>query len=222
LRKNGNQVDLGRSHECTVENPVWARNPAGTFAGRLAFEGKPPIDDHGTQRQFSDGVHIDWGGIVGNPPAITPDIVIPGGNARALLQCENGNCPIFDNPNSYPIILVNGDLDFNGWNYPGWGRGLLIVKGMLTFRGGEQWKGMILVGDEMSDKGNGDVRGAVISGLNIKLGLMVSESVLDIDLALAGGTKTYYYNPCEIANALQGVGGFGLIPNAWIDNWGAW
>jgi hypothetical protein len=61
------------------------------------------------------------------------------------------------------------------------------------------------------------VQGAVISGLNVKIGLAVSTSISDF----GNGTKTYEYDSCAVAAALAGFGTLTPLSNTWIDNW-AW
>lgn len=70
------------------------------------------------------------------------------------------------------------------------------------------------MGGALTSNGNSTVDGAMISGLNTKLGMTVPVS------DVGNGTKTYRYDSCDVESA---VGSFiGLVPyrNAGADNWG--
>jgi Tfp pilus assembly protein PilX len=158
--------------------------------------GSPPIDDLGTQAQADSATKIDWDGIV-NHGAITPDIAFPG-----------GTWPSFASPTYYPVIMVTGDMTL-----PTGGRGLLIVTGDVTMTGSEAWDGVILAGNHLISNGNNTVTGAVVTGLNVKLGMPVAPN------DIGNGTKVFRYNSCSIASALQAY--WRLMPyrNAWVDDW---
>lgn len=145
----------------------------------------------------ADSVNIDWSGIV-NGTAITPDITIPP-----------GAWPSFADASYWPVIEVVGDYTVTGLT----GRGVLIVTGSLTINGSRTWSGVILVGNAFSSSGNGTtISGALLSGLNVKLG----QSPVASDIS---GTKTIRYNSCNVASALAAFGGLSAYANAWIDNW---
>jgi len=226
LRKNGGSGLISGVDECNPADSVaGASVPAGMFelksaGGKYPFEGVPPVYSEGSQQDFADAVHIDWGGIKSPPGAVSPDVTVcPGGDGYVEGWTNCTSWPSFSDPSYYPTVLVNGSITLqNGME----GQGLLIVTGRLTFTGGQEtWRGLILVGQELIDNGLGWVSGAVISGLDVKLGLDVPDSEI-IEEAVANGNKTYRYNSCEIANALGGAASMALLPNAWIDNWSAW
>ena len=227
LRKNGGSGLISGVDECNPADSVaGAAVPGGMFelksaGGKYPFEGAPPVYEEGSQAEFANSVNIDWGSIKAPPGAVSPDVVIctPGTDGYDPDWTGCGSWPDFSDPNYYPIILVNGSITMKSGDE---GQGLLIVTGRLTFTGGQEtWRGLILVGQELIDNGLGWVSGGVISGLDVKLGLDVPDSEI-IEEAVANGTKTYRYNSCEIANALNGTATMALIPNAWIDNWSAW
>ena len=94
------------------------------------------------------------------------------------------------------------------------GRGMLIVQGNLDTGSGAtfNWKGIVLVGGDITGNGNNYIQGAIISALNAKLGQTVPINVVN-------GTKQYSYNSCEVAKALMGLGALVPLPNTWVDNW---
>ena len=228
LRKNGGSGIISGVDECFLPdtiNPVaGASVPVGMFelksnGGKYPFEGAPPVNEQGSQAEFANSISIDWGNIKSGsalPPHLT---VCPGGDGYNPAITDCGSWPSFTNPNYYPTILVNGSMTLGNGDV---GQGLLIVTGRLTFTGGQEtWRGLILVGQELIDNGTGWISGAVITGLDVKLGLDVPESEV-IEQAVANGTKTYRYNSCEIANAMGGGATMALLPNAWMDNWSNW
>jgi hypothetical protein len=94
------------------------------------------------------------------------------------------------------------------------GRGLLIIQGNLDTGSGAtfNWKGVVLVGSDITGNGNNNIQGAIVSALNVKLGQTVSINTVN-------GTKQYQYNSCEVAKALMAIGALVPLPNTWVDNW---
>ena len=202
LRLNGNSGTIGGIDLCgqedTVAGVVIPMNPG--YSGKTGnIIGDPPIDT-----VTSDSVHIDWNAIV-NQNAITPTIVIPPGSFPSKQA--------FADTSYYPIIRVNGDLAL-----PNSGQGMLIVTGSLSFNGNVGWKGVIMVGGVITANGvnasqdSAGVQGAVISGLNVKLGQ-------NVDISVANGTKKYSFNSCEVAKANKPAGALVTLRNTWVDNW---
>jgi hypothetical protein len=162
--------------------------------------GNPAVLDLGPQDTAVARTRIDWLGIR-NETSITPDISLPGG----------GSLPAgyFPNPiplSFWPIIHVRGDYVVQG------GQGLLIVDGNATFSGTGQWNGIMLVGGTMTSNGANSLYGAVITGLNTKIGLTVAQD------DAGNGNKFYQYDSCAVAAATGGIGHYRLFPNAWMDN----
>jgi hypothetical protein len=150
-----------------------------------------------------DSVRIDWSAIV-TGPVLQPDYT---------LTSESG-WPFFA-PLQWPVIRVDGNATLDGGES---GQGLIVVTGDLTITPGFTWDGVILVGEVLSVTGTAPlVRGAMVSGLNVKLGASVSDSrsgltpsVDQIDLQ---------YDSCKVAAALARYGHLTLIANAWTDSW---
>ena len=146
-------------------------------------------------------VEIDWAGILAGS-ALTPNYVVP---PDAI--------PSFADTTFYPVIFMNsaGTVGSSALNN---GRGMLIVRGNLDTGSGAtfNWKGIVLVGGDITGNGNNYVQGAIVSALNAKLGQTVPINVVN-------GTKQYQYNSCEVAKALMGLGALVPLPNTWVDNW---
>jgi type II secretory pathway pseudopilin PulG len=153
--------------------------------------------------QAAQDVLIKWAGILSRT-ALTPQYTIP---PDAL--------PSFADTTFYPTILMVGDVPSSTWSSmpASGGRGLLIVTGNISSLGNNfNWKGIVLVGGDITGNGSSNIQGAVISGLNWKLGITVP-------IDTANGTKNYMYNSCEVAKALRGLGALVPLPNTWVDNW---
>jgi len=206
LQKNGAAGTLGGIDMCgengAVAGVIVPAYPG--YQGKMVSVGNPPIDSI----PAPDSVEIDWDGIV-NHNMIEATIILPGGTwPTVALQNSYNDTSI----KYYPIIRNNGDLDL-----PSSGTGMLIVTGNLTISGNKGWRGVILAGGVLTSNGNnailgGGVQGAVISGLNVKLGM-------DVDESLANGTKQYNYNSCEVARATTAMGALVTLRNTWVDNW---
>jgi hypothetical protein len=196
LQKNGAAGTIGGVDMCNDSNAVAGvivpMNPG--YSGKVVEVGNPPIDS----LLPSDTVAIDWNGIV-NQNAITPTVTIPGGSFPSAAQ--------FADTTFYPIIRVNGDFSL-----PTSGQGMIIVTGNFTISGSAQWKGVLLVGGDITSNGNNGIQGATVSGLNTMLGTYVPTST-------ANGTKSYNYNSCEVAKATMSSGALVTLRNTWVDNW---
>ena len=200
IQKNGGAGTLGGIDVCgdsaAVAGVAVPMNPG--YEGKTVAVGNPPVDTIAP-----DSVAIDWNGIV-NGGAISPTITIPPGSwPTAAMQAAYADSL----STYYPIIRVNGDFAL-----PSNGKGLLIVTGNLILNGSIAWKGVLLVGNDITSNGVNNVQGATISGLNVKLGTYVPS-------ATANGIKEYNYNSCEVAKATTTMGALVTLRNTWVDNW---
>jgi len=146
-------------------------------------------------------VEVDWSGILAGS-ALTPTFVVP---PDAI--------PSFADTTYYPVIFMNAEGTVGSSQLNG-GRGLLIVRGNLDTGSGAtfNWKGIVLVGGDLTGNGNNYIQGAIISALNAKLGQTVPINTVN-------GTKQYQYNSCEVAKALMAIGALVPLSNTWVDNW---
>jgi hypothetical protein len=141
-------------------------------------------------------VRIDWAGIVAGT-AITPEYSLTGTAGWPLT---------FTN---WPIILVTaGTVTLDAAQS---GQGILMVTGDAVFDAGFTWLGVVLVGGQTQIL-DATIRGAVVSGLNFKLGT----PAFDAD---AGPTINVQYDSCVLENALQRFAHLNPIANGWTDSW---
>jgi hypothetical protein len=142
-----------------------------------------------------DSVQIDWAGIVAGT-SLPPDYTAWPAS--------------FVN---WPVVRINGDFTM-----PGSGSGILIVTGDLTWNGTplKTWNGLILVGGNLISNGQANIFGAIITGLNIKLGVDVPTQ------SVGNGTKTFQYDSCNLARALGHIGSLQRVRNGWTDTWSSY
>ena len=206
LVKNGGSGTISGVDNCGLQPTVaGVALPDGMYfqnGGALVPEGAPDFLYMGTPAQMAAQVGIDWDAII-NQNAIIPDIEIPGDSWPTSTQWAD--------PDYWPVIRINGN-----YSIPSSGRGTLIITGYLTINGALQWEGIVLVGRTLDADGTNVVLGATISGLNVILGETVPVS------DVGDGTKTYQYDSCNVANAVNRFSALVLIPNTWIDNWLSW
>jgi hypothetical protein len=201
IKKNGNSgVFLGKD----------ACKDSASIAG-VAVPQVPGFNQPGTTdslayladsaRAAAKRVEVDWAGILAGT-ALTPTYTVP---PDAI--------PSFADTTFYPVILMTGSGTIGSSQLNG-GRGLLIVQGDLDTGSGAtfNWKGVVLVGGDITGNGNNNIQGAIISALNVKLGKSVSINTVN-------GTKQYQYNSCEVAKSLMAIGALIPLPNTWVDNW---
>jgi Tfp pilus assembly protein PilX len=201
IRVNGNSATIGGIDLCgqadTVAGVDVPINPGYSGKAGSGVKGDPPVD---TVENMADSVHIDWNSIV-NQNSITPSIVIPGGSFPSAQYFTA-------HPDYYPVIRVN----LPDYTLPNSGQGMIISTGNLTIDGSSTWKGVLLVGGDITSNGTNGIQGATVSGLNIKLGTYVPSST-------ANGTKSYNFNSCEVSKATTSNGALVTLRNTWVDNW---
>lgn len=218
VRKAGGSGLISGVDECSGDTIAAVAVPASpgyaqTGGGSDPLVGSPKVDTIGTtSSDAATGIPFDWSDIVYRG-AISATITIPnGGNPNTYFPSGSA----WD---AYPTIIVrNGPTGGTPISLgPGHsGKGLLIVFGDLITNGNFTWDGVIIVGSQLTMKGTEDVRGAVATGLNAKLGLMVGESDLGTD-ELAGNTKLRY-NSCLVTSSMTALGSLRAYQNTWANN----
>ncbi len=199
IKKNGNSgsflgVDACRDSVALagVEVPQVPGFNQPNTADSVYYDGQ-------TAQDAAKKVLVKWKGIT-NGSVLTPQYTIP---PDAI--------PSFADTTFYPSIKIIGDAGSSQLNN---GRGVLIVTGNLDTGSGAtfNWKGVVLVGGDLTGNGNNYIQGAIISALNVKLGM-------NVPINTVNGTKQYQYNSCELAKALMSLGALIPLPNTWVDNW---
>jgi hypothetical protein len=120
---------------------------------------------------------------------------------------------------AWPVTRVDNDGAADFILPAGNGKGILIVTGNLRINGTTPpwtWEGLILIGGRLLLNGNTNIYGAVVSGLNVKLG----QVALDSDLG--SGTKIIRYDSCSLTRALGHIGSLQRVRNGWTDSWSSY
>lgn len=155
---NGSPSDSSKS---TI---VYGAAPASNYVGSSTTSSPPPPPPAAT------GSIVNVGGVM-NPNWLTPnglDAVVQditnGADAVITGPATPSSFPPGMSASHYMTIVVNGDLDLNGWRNTGYG--LLLVTGTLKYDPNASWQGLVLVigqGNFVSTKGgnNGEIDGAV-------------------------------------------------------------
>lgn len=147
-------------------------------------------------------VPIDWNAII-NGTVLRQDFTLTG----------TGGWPLFDAA-KWPVIRVDGNVTLAGGES---GQGLIVVNGDATLAPGFSWNGVLLVGRRLTITGTAPVvRGAIVSGLDFKLGGSFDESRSGQN---ASDRIDLRYDSCNIAAALSRYGHLSLVANAWTDSW---
>lgn len=205
MDKAGGSGTMNGNDACGVMPPIpGVAVPNGMYSGNPnPIDGNPddipvPLGTPGSGGTAKDEVDIDWAGIVGGT-VLPPDFVHPAWPGSFA---------------NWPVVRVNNNpgADFD---LPSDGKGILIVTGNLTLSGSKIWDGVILAGGWVRSNGSNTVRGAVVAGLNVKLGQAV-------DVSQMNGTKSYQYDSCALTRALGHVGSLQRVRNGWVDTWSSY
>jgi hypothetical protein len=211
IDKNGNSGALDGNDNCIVAGGLQpaipgAAVPNGGYTGQTdPINGNPDntpvqIGTPGTGGTAKDEVDIDWAGITAGT-TLPPNYTLPTWPTAAQFA-------------NWPVVKSNGDLIL-----PGTGKGILIVTGDLTINGATpplQWDGLVLVGGNVIANGSVNIFGAIITGLNMKLGITVPVQ------SVGNGTKVFQYDSCNLARALGHIGSLQRVRNGWTDTWSSY
>ena len=217
LLKNGTSGTVSGYDECSaqptipgvaVPDALYAQSGGGGQPGAF-IDGNPEnapdyMGTAGPGGTAEQEVDIDWPAIV-NGTMLQPDFLLTRTGNRLT-----GAWPTGAQWNNWPVVRMNGNVT-NADNLSG--QGILIVTGNADLTN-VTWRGIVLVGGAGSLSGSlTRVHGTIITGLNVKLGMTVPET------EVGNGNFLVRYNSCDIATALNRLGGWQRIPNAWADNW---
>jgi hypothetical protein len=69
------------------------------------------------------------------------------------------------------------------------------------------------VGGTLNSSGNNTIQGAIVTGLNVKLGVAVPQQ------SIGNGNKTFQFDSCNLRRARGHVGSLERVRNGWVDTW---
>lgn len=170
------------------------------------------IVDMGNLQQTLAALGFNWNTVLGSINTLANVTHVPPTNST-----DNFNGFNFPNKNvqPWPVIVVD-NASAGTYTTNKAGHGILIVTGDFATSGNAfGWEGLVLVGGKMTVNGNSTWTGSVFAGLNNNDPNNPSVVMPD---NLINGNKTFLYNSCSIANALQGFAGWSRLGNARADN----
>ncbi len=206
IRKNSSDGVTTGFDACSSAELAGLKTPYLQFGGdRLeVFNGAPPIDtvtNDPVDELQSTG--IDWQGILDSDFTYT--------------ITDETEWPDFSSmpEDFYPSILVTGDrIDLRGLDHNG--RGFLVVTEELRINNDWEFDGVILVGNFFQSNGKMTIKGAMISGLNMLLGVDPADIVIS---AIGPGQAQITYDSCIVSEAMNadgGAGGVELVDGSWF------
>ena len=172
----------------------------------------PPSPGSSAPGTANGAVDIDWASIV-DGSAMNPDFHVN----RSVSPATGAFPPSYVN---WPVLRVTGNLT-NGDNFNG--QGILIVTGNADCSN-ITWRGVVLVGGQADLSGSATrIFGSAVTGLNLKLSPLSAYPFLPQTYpsasSIGNGNFQVQYNSCDVASALNHLGGWQRVANAWGDNW---
>ena len=205
IAKSGTSGSLSGVDNCGATGAIpGVAVPGGTWTGPVdainGSTGNVPsnLGTPGPAGTAKDEIDIDWAGIVAGT-SLPPAFVVP-------------SWPTSTQFNDWPVVKVNNTAGPE-YTLTGDGKGILIVTGDFKMNGSLRWDGLILVGGKYTSSGNNTVYGALVAGLNVKLGMAADAS------DIASGNKTLQYDSCALQRALGKIGSIQRVRNGWTDTW---
>ena len=182
LQKNSSLGVISGADACGVSSAAaGATVPTGGYTGdTLVLVGDPPLSEVVDPLAELQATGIDWAGI------------LAGSFDYTIL--DETQFPDFSTlpADFYPSILVTGArIDVQGPDHNG--RGLLVVPEELRINNDWVWDGIILVGRKMQSNGKMTLTGAVVTGMNLLLG--VDPSLIKVS-KIGPGTAQITFDSC--------------------------
>ncbi len=228
LGKNGTSGNISGVDECSVRPTLpGLAVPTGLYVpgsnspqANDYIDGSPdnapsylgPAGIGETPGTANAAVRVDWESVL-DGSSLQPDFTI-----NRVVNPNTGAFPA--SYANYPVVRITGNVT-GGDNFNG--KGVLIVTGDANVSN-IQWEGVVLVGGQVSISGsNARVRGALLTGLNLKITPLSDFPYLPQTYPTAGavgnGNSSVRYNSCHIASALNRYDGWLRVANTWADNW---
>ena len=203
LDKNGATGMIRGNDDCAAGRSVASvgvpAEPAYVQPGGIPRDilsgGSPLIDTLGhSPADVAANVPIDWRRIVGSRAAGRSR---EGGGPLTAMPAA----PWFaTNPGAYPTVILDGDVGPDlAAIITNSGRGAIVARGDLILRGRVNWHGLVLVGGSIMFQGTVSIEGALVTGLNEKVGTRVPVN------AIGNSGFLVSYNSCEVKRAVDAM-----------------
>ncbi len=216
IQKNGTSGEISGVDDCGVKSNVAGvavpDNPSYTQSGgswSSVLSGSPLVDSTmgATPAAMAPNVGVDWlsftnGGMTYDYTVTQSGSTFTGFPTSAWFAA---------NPTAFPSIYIANDASTPFTISDG--RGMLVVRNNATISGNDVWNGVVLIGGTVTSNGNNTIAGALITGLNVKLGETVGVN------AVGNGNKDFSYNSCSVESAIAGLGKMKVYKNTWGNNY---
>ncbi len=216
IAKNGTSGEISGVDDCGVKSNVAGvavpDTPSYTQSGgswSSVLSGSPLVDSTmgATPAAMAPNVGVDWASMTS------------GGQTWDFTVTQSGSTfsgfPTTSwfaaNPTAFPTIYV-GNNSTTPFVIPD-GRGMLVIRNNAEISGNDVWSGVVLIGGTVTSNGNNTIAGALITGLNVKLGETVGVN------AVGNGNKDFSYNSCAVESAMAGMGRMKVFKNTWGNNY---
>lgn len=216
IQKNGTSGEISGVDDCGVKSNVAGvavpDNPSYTQSGgswSSVLSGSPLVDSTmgATPAAMAPNVGVDWASFTNGGMTYNFTVTQSGGTFTGFPTSAWFSA----NPTAFPSIYVANDAatPFTISD----GRGMLVVRNNATISGNDVWNGVVLIGGTVTSNGNNTIAGALITGLNVKLGETVGVN------AVGNGNKDFSYNSCSVESAIAGLGKMKVYKNTWGNNY---
>ncbi len=199
LQKNSSAGTISGVDACGGSSTAGLTAPTGGYTGDPAvLVGDPPLEEVADPLAELQATGIDWAGILAGSfdYTIVDEDEFPDFSTRPA--------------DFYPSILVTDSrIDLRGPDHDG--RGLLVVPDELRINNDWVWDGIILVGRKMQSNGKMTLTGAVVTGMNLLLG--VDPSLIPVS-KIGPGTAQITYDSCLWATVSANFGLPSIVPLA--------
>lgn len=210
ITKNGNSGLISGYDNCnSASDRAGVRVPTdpGYDGKEDPVEGDPPVEEVSSPFDFLEpGAEEWWDGML-DGTTVPHDYTLGS-------DSESSHWPDFDElpDDEMPVTYVDRNNVDLGDNQDG--RGLLIVRGDATLQGSFDWDGMIIVGGSITDNGQGQIKGAVMTGLNVLKGEDVGQDDLE-DVDSLNGTKKYLFDSCIVQEVQNATATLSSVASTW-------
>lgn len=216
IQKNGTSGEISGVDDCGVKSNVAGvavpDNPSYTQSGGSwsdVLSGSPLVDSTmgATPAAMAPNVGVDWASMTGGGQTYDFYVTQSGSSFSGFPSTSWFSA----NPTAYPSIYVANNAS-TPFVIPD-GRGMLVVRNNAEISGNDVWSGVVLIGGTVTSNGNNTVAGALITGLNVKLGESVGVN------AVGNGNKDFSYNSCAVESAMAGMGKMKIFKNTWSNTY---
>lgn len=207
---------VGLSTYSPVPGPSYSQSPGPPPGGETGYGGVAGsgMEVFATRNTLYDSTHIDWPLLADSNGPFRPDYQMPGATLPA------------PGDTAYLVGRVFGDLTIppspSPWTTKG-RHGVLVVTGDVIMANQAHWDGVMVIGGRLIAQGDFFIHGAVITGLNIMLGMtVVPDSIIRQNDSWQSGFSPLHaidWSWCHVRWSTNALSGMAPVRNSWLDTW---